>query len=125
MECWAKKELEPLRMGVAKVFRCIFVPFKAGSEILPVRSGAGKLEALPLSKLNARERRSQELSSRVGKGFSVPFCFLKLEVEFCQYVAARTSSGTTLSKLNARERRSQEHHRAGGVAKVFQCLFAF
>jgi hypothetical protein len=33
--------------------------FKAGSEILPVHSGAGTLDVLRLSKLNARQRRSQ------------------------------------------------------------------
>jgi hypothetical protein len=30
----------------AKHFLCLFAPFKAGSELLPVRSGAAKLKAL-------------------------------------------------------------------------------
>jgi hypothetical protein len=33
-------------MGTAKVFSAFFVPFKAGSEILPVRSGADKLRVV-------------------------------------------------------------------------------
>jgi hypothetical protein len=33
-------------MDAAKVFLRLFVPFKAGSGLLPVRSGAAKLKAL-------------------------------------------------------------------------------
>jgi hypothetical protein len=41
-----RRSQQPLCMGVAKVFQCLFVPFNTGSEVLPVRSGADKLGAL-------------------------------------------------------------------------------
>jgi hypothetical protein len=87
-------------------------------------------------------------SSREGnKGFSMPFCFLKLEVKFFQYVAVRLNTQyLKFSKLNARQReasnlfawrrqgfsvillfrqRMRQESRYAGAAKVFQCLFAF
>jgi hypothetical protein len=47
--------------------------FKAGSEILPVSSGAGKPKVLRLSKLDIRQARSQNLIV-AGKALSLPFC---------------------------------------------------
>jgi hypothetical protein len=69
------------------------VYFKAGSEILPVRSGAGKPSALTLSKLYARQEMSQEpYHTGRGKALSMPFlCTLKLEVKFFQCVAVRAN----------------------------------
>jgi hypothetical protein len=55
----------------------ISVSFKAGSEILPVRSGADKPSALTLSKLCAKQGMSQEPHhTGRGKDLSMTFCVL-------------------------------------------------
>jgi hypothetical protein len=102
--------------------------FKAGSEILPVRSGATELG----------KEKPATYSSGGGKGFSVPFCFFlclsKLEVKFSQRVAVRTSSRyLRFLKLNARQKpvtSSRGGNKGFSVpfcflnleAKFFQCV---
>jgi hypothetical protein len=43
---YGKQGAKTYSLGVAKLFQCLFVHFKAGSELLPVRSGVAKLKAL-------------------------------------------------------------------------------
>jgi hypothetical protein len=95
------------------------VYFKAGSEILPVRSGAGIPSALTLSKLCAKQGMSQEPHHKgYGKALSVPFLHFKAGSEI---LPARSGAGKpsalTLSKLCAKQGMSQEPHRTGrGIA---------
>jgi hypothetical protein len=43
LNAWQERRQEHHRMHAAKLFLCFFCAFKAGSEILPVRSGAAEL----------------------------------------------------------------------------------
>jgi hypothetical protein len=79
-------------MGVAKVFWCLFVPFKAGAKFfqyVAVRLNSGVLKVFKIERQAERN-----LIARGRQRFSGAFlCFLKLEAKFFQCVAVRTSSG--------------------------------
>jgi hypothetical protein len=71
-----------------------FLIFKAGSEILPVRSGAAKLDALKAFSVERKEMKKPGIIFACGalKLFLFLFLFLKLEVIFFQCVAVRPIS---------------------------------
>jgi hypothetical protein len=79
---------------VKQSFFCSFLSFKAGSELIPVRSAAAKLDALKAFSIeNARQGKAMSIFIRSEvKLFLCLFCLSKLEVNFFQCVAVRPTS---------------------------------